>query len=580
MGGVFISYSSQDRARVALLAEALRAEGFEVWWDREIPVALTYDEYISQQLAAAAAVVVVWSPAAVSSQYVRWEAQEARQRGVLVPVLLEPARLPPEHFLVQAADLTSWTGEPNDREWRRLIAALARVTGREAAPALPGETEQVTAADVPGTAGGAAAAAEPPEKASVAATEEKPAAEGLLPTGPGPAKERRRRPPWYRRSAVLVPVGLAVGAAVAVPILLMSLTDGGGTDTTAAASTTAPVAATTEEEPPARICLVTDWGGVDDHGFNQIAWAGLQQAEEELGVEITYLESGDSADYAPNIQSFIDEGCDLIVTNGGALAADTAAAACAHPEQLFAILDDQPAFYPGSAWADGDGNPLCDFTNVRGVTFQIDEAAFLAGYLAAGVTRTGTVAAFGGMATVQVMLLLDGFALGVAHYNEVHGSSVQALGWDPASHVGIVVGNFTNEEDGRAQGESLSGQDADIILPVAGRVGLGTAAACLDLGCLVIGVDIDQYVSVGEYPTVWLTSILKRTDAAVLDTVINVLQGGRVGEEFVGTLANGGVDLAAYHDNWFRVSSGLDLELVHLREEIIEAGGLAAFLGG
>ncbi len=140
MAAVFLSYSSQDRERVALLAESLRAEGFEVWWDREIPVAVTYEDYIRQQLDSAGAVVVVWSQASVASRYVRWEAQRAeRRRGVLVPVLIEEADLPPEYFLVQSADLTRWQGDRSDREWRRLVAALVRLVGEpaRAAPAAP-----------------------------------------------------------------------------------------------------------------------------------------------------------------------------------------------------------------------------------------------------------------------------------------------------------------------------------------------------------------------------------------------------------------------------------------------------------
>ena len=93
----------------------------------------------------------------------------------------------------------------------------------------------------------------------------------------------------------------------------------------------------------------------------------MEQAQAELGVDIAYLESDDATDYAPNIQAFLDEGCDLIITVGFNLAADTAAAACANPTQLFAILDEGPAYYPGSAWADGEGNALCDFSNVRAV---------------------------------------------------------------------------------------------------------------------------------------------------------------------------------------------------------------------
>jgi len=140
MAAVFLSYSSQDRERVALLAESLRVEGFEVWWDREIPVAVTYEDYIRRQLDSAGAVVVVWSQSSVASRYVRWEAQRAeRRRGVLVPVMIEEADLPPEYFLVQSADLSRWTGDRSDREWRRLVAALVRLVGEPVRPEVAEE---------------------------------------------------------------------------------------------------------------------------------------------------------------------------------------------------------------------------------------------------------------------------------------------------------------------------------------------------------------------------------------------------------------------------------------------------------
>jgi basic membrane protein A len=329
-----------------------------------------------------------------------------------------------------------------------------------------------------------------------------------------------------------------------------------------------------------KMCQVTDFGGIDDQSFNQTAWKGFQQAEDELGVEIAYLESDDATDYAPNIQSFMDQGCKLIVTVGFNLAADTAQYACNNPEQLFAILDEGPAFYPGSAWADADGNALCEFTNVRGITFQTDEAAFLAGYLSAGVTETGKVATFGGIAYPTVTIFMNGFAQGVAHYNEVKGTAVEVLGWDPATQEGIFVGNFESQDDGRAQGESLNDEGADIILPVAGPVGLGTAAAAAERGFLVIGVDADQYLTAPEYGVAWLTSILKNMDVAVMDTVTNVVESDMVGEAFVGTLANGGLGLAPYHDNEDRVSAELAAEIEQLKADIIAAGGLAAFLEG
>ncbi|HEX6207518.1 MAG TPA: BMP family ABC transporter substrate-binding protein, partial [Actinomycetota bacterium] len=145
-------------------------------------------------------------------------------------------------------------------------------------------------------------------------------------------------------------------------------------------------------------CQVTDTGGIDDRSFNQTAWAGMQRAEEELGVEIDFLESQSQADYEPNIQAFIDRDCDIIVTVGFLLGDATAAAAEANPEQSFAIVDF--AYDP----------PL---DNVLGLVFSTKEAAFMAGYAAASWTKTGTMGTYGGINIgPPVTDFMDGFFAG------------------------------------------------------------------------------------------------------------------------------------------------------------------------
>ena len=119
--------------------------------------------------------------------------------------------------------------------------------------------------------------------------------------------------------------------------------------------------------PRAKICQVTDTGGIDDKSFNALAWAGMENAANDFGVEIKYLESQQASDYEVNINAFIEEGCDLIISVGFLLADATAAAATANPDQNFAIIDN--------------GN--MDLPNVRGNSTEIDQGTFLAGYLAA-----------------------------------------------------------------------------------------------------------------------------------------------------------------------------------------------------
>ena len=107
---------------------------------------------------------------------------------------------------------------------------------------------------------------------------------------------------------------------------------------------------------------------------------------------------------------------------------------------------------------------------------QLNEATFLTGYLAAGMTQTGVVATYGGIQIPLVEVFMDGFVLGVEEYNAVHGADVQVLGWDPYARNGLFVGNFESTDDGRTMGESLMDEGADIIMPVAGPVGAGTLA--------------------------------------------------------------------------------------------------------
>src|SRR3990170_7447443 len=147
----------------------------------------------------------------------------------------------------------------------------------------------------------------------------------------------------------------------------------------------------------AKVCQVTDTGGIDDKSFNATAYKGITDAVAQLGVEGKYLESQQQTDYEPNINAFLEEGCDLIITVGFLLGDATAAAAVANPDQKFSIVDVDYLSFP----------------NLLGQAFETDEAAFMAGYVAAGVTQTGKGGTFGGLQIPPVTLFLDGFALGV-----------------------------------------------------------------------------------------------------------------------------------------------------------------------
>jgi basic membrane protein A and related proteins len=312
-------------------------------------------------------------------------------------------------------------------------------------------------------------------------------------------------------------------------------------------------------------CQVTDTGGVDDRSFNQTAFAGLQEAADELGFEPSVLESQAESDYAPNIQTFIDQGCDLIVTVGFLLGDATAEAATANPDQNFAIVDVDFSVEAGAAQD--------EFDNVRELTFSTDQAAFLAGYVAAGMSETGTVGTYGGINLPTVTIFMKGFQLGIEKYNEDNGTDVQLVGWDNAADDGLFTGDFENQANGRATTEGLLDDGADIILPVAGPVGLGTIEAIRarpDSNAKVIWVDTDGCVSVPDDCDLFLTSIMKNMDVAVRDITLETADGNFEGGLYTGTLENEGVDLGPFNDFDDQVPDELKSAVDDLRQQIID----------
>jgi glucose/mannose transport system substrate-binding protein len=309
---------------------------------------------------------------------------------------------------------------------------------------------------------------------------------------------------------------------------------------------------------------VTDAGGIDDKSFNATAWKGIQDAMAQLGIEGKYLESQQQTDYEKNVNAFIEEGCDIIVTVGFLLGDATKAGAEKNPEQKFSIVDY--AYDP-------------TIPNVLGQVFSTEQAGFLAGYAAAGVTKTGKLGTFGGIQIPPVTVFMDGYVLGAQEYNKRHGTNVEVLGWDPATQTGLFTGNFESTDDGRTMGETLMDEGADIIMPVAGPVGLGTAAAAQERGNVyIVGVDADWYLTNPEFGPIILTSVLKNMDITTFNAVKSAMDGTFEGGVIVGTLENGGVGLAPFHDLDSMVPAELKSELDQVKADLI-AGKLSAVPG-
>jgi basic membrane protein A len=359
-----------------------------------------------------------------------------------------------------------------------------------------------------------------------------------------------------------------VAATFVTAALLLAACQGGGASPSASASEPESVAPSASEAAPSqsaaetidyKACMVSDVGGIDDNTFNENGWKGMQDAEAQLGVEVKFLESRSAEDYARNIDQFINEDCDLIVTVGFLLGDATKAAAEANPDTRFAIVDF--AYDPA-------------LPNVEGLVYNTAEAAMLAGYASASWSKTGIMGAFGGINIGPgVTDFIDGFIAGTNYWNEQKGDDVTVLGGrDPNNpDSGTFTGNFDSTDDAKNVTIGMLQEGADVILPVGGPIGQGTFAAIEEQGvdAVGLGVDVDWTESTPQYKSLILTSIIKRIDNSVFQAIERAVNGEDVQPVFDSTLENEGVGLADFHDYDDQVSQEVKDEIAALADAII-----------
>ena len=307
-----------------------------------------------------------------------------------------------------------------------------------------------------------------------------------------------------------------------------------------------------------KACMVTDTGGIDDRSFNASSWQGVLETKSQ-GVTPKYLQSTSESDYVPNINQFVGQNCGIIVTVGFLMGDATQSAAKANPKQKFAIVDFTY-------------NPA--LSNVKGLIFNTVQDGFLGGYLAAGMSKKGKVATFGGQKLPTVTIYMDGFWDGVQYYNTKHNTHVQVLGWNEQTQNGSFTGDFTDQTKGQQLTNTFITEGADIIFPVAGNVGLGAAKAVQQAdqsggNVNMMWVDTDGCVSAPQYCQYFITSVQKGIQTAVKTEVLAAVHGSFTGGNYIGTLANGGVALAPYHDFASKVPASLKSELDQVKAGII-----------
>jgi basic membrane protein A len=309
-----------------------------------------------------------------------------------------------------------------------------------------------------------------------------------------------------------------------------------------------------------KIGVVTDVGRVDDKNFNQYSYEGAKQAADQLGATITYAVPKDSSDYAPDIQKFIDDGYNVIVTVGFNLGDPTIKAAKANPNVWFIAVDVAPC-------VDESGNPDSTFTckgdasqllpKLIGIQFQEDQAGYLAGIVAAAVSKTGKVGQLGGInSNPAVVRYLQGFELGAKSYNP---------------NIEVDTAFFSTGDLTKAYGDPVYGKQfsqqfiaqkgVDVVFQVAGGTGNGALDAACDANILAIGVDVDEYLS---YPTAdkcIVTSAEKHLSSAVSQTILAINGGTAKGGISKFDATNNGIGYSPFHNTAITIPSDVQGKL-------------------
>lgn len=312
-----------------------------------------------------------------------------------------------------------------------------------------------------------------------------------------------------------------------------------------------------------KACMVTDVGGINDGSFNQSAWEGMQAVRRDGKAKVIHVRSKTAADYTTNINDLLSQHCDLIVTVGSRMGAATSNAAKAHPNQHFAEVDHA-----------GNGK------NMVGLRYNAAEGAFLGGYLAAGYTKTGKVAVYGGHKLAPVTAYMDGYYDGVQYYNSEHGTHVQVLGWSEQTQRGTFAGSVTNAAEGRQLAKNFLRDGADIIFAAAGAANSGTATGAVNSGAaaavraegksVLIWANSDGCISAKKYCDLCLTSVTKNVAGSVQQVVEQAAADRWTGKDYIGTLNNNGTGLAPFHNFENNVPPKLKSEIAKVKQAIID----------
>jgi basic membrane protein A and related proteins len=311
-----------------------------------------------------------------------------------------------------------------------------------------------------------------------------------------------------------------------------------------------------------KIGLVTDVGQLNDKSFNQFSWEGAQDGASKVGGTAASAVSAVSADIARNIQSFVDQHYDIIVTVGFAAGNDTAKAAKANPNIKFIGVDQS------FICLDANGDPDPTFTcagdaktllpNYMGIGWHEEQPGYLAGIVAASLSESGVIAAVGGTYSVPaVPNYIVGYANGAKSVNADIQVVVQYVSPNPDAAA------FADQAGGKAFAQQLlsANPDVDVIFQVAGLTGNGVLQAACEAGIWAVGVDVDQYESFPDAKACTVVSAEKKLKKNVSDAIQSVKNNAFRAGGVKLDISTDDVGLSSFHDHASLITADIQAKI-------------------
>jgi len=312
-----------------------------------------------------------------------------------------------------------------------------------------------------------------------------------------------------------------------------------------------------------KIGLVTDVGKLNDQNFNQYSWEGAQDGATKIGAPAPKsAQSAVSDDIKKNVQSFVDQKFDVIVTVGFAATADTYAAARKNPAIKFIGVDQAPCLNAkgdiDATFADCSGDMSKLTPNYQGIQWKEQQPGYLAGMVSAGISKSGHIAAIGGTYTVPaVPNYMIGYVNGAKAVNPSIKVELQYISTAPDAKA------FADPAGGKAFTQQLlsTNKDVDVVFQVAGSTGNGILQAACDAKIYGIGVDVDQYISTPATKGCTVVSAEKKLKKNVSDAIQRIASKTDKGGVLKLDISTDDVGLSPYHDSQSLITADLQAKI-------------------